>query len=251
MKNVIKIMLILFLSLQSNGIAYVYLHDDFNDGVIDPAWTIEGTGNYAGSTYEETGGYLTITDIVNIDPSVNIGGYLNFYRDLEYTLSGNFHLDYLFNWNEYNDPDARQMLFLQLHAPDEERVVDVRMTDPWPSIPGRQDAFIGNSAYVYNGPQNLPYAGTADIDVDRIDDQITVKWNGTTILTGTSSKDIVKIRLGAYHSEWSASGETPTFGDFSVDFITLSGTTNPIPEPSSIILLGTCLLSIFRKRLIK
>ena len=243
MKKLHFLLITAFMIFQNSAIAYVYLEDDFNDGVIDPAWTISGSLNFGGATYSETNGYLTITDIEDSNPSVNTGARIDFYRPLECALTGDFHLDYTFSWNEYSDPDARMVLRLQLFSSTGDTVVNVQHTDPWNNIKGRKDAFIANSSYHYYSAQDLSYASTADIDVDRVEGQIAILWNGEILLTGEDFSDIVAIQLDARHNEM----YDGTFGDYSIDWISLSG-ASPIPEPSTIILIGSGIIAFFRKK---
>ncbi len=246
-----KYLLMLMLSVATSLQAYTYLEDDFDDGTVDP-WIYSYDANMGGATYYESGGSLTITDIIDLHPEINYGARIFFSQTLSYGVSNDFHADYQFSWNEYNDPNARQILQIKLLSTDGHAVADVAFQDAWPTIPGRMNAFIYNetNTYLYSGLQNMPYSGSADIDIDRVGDTVSIAWDDTTLLSGVNTEEVVSVLIMVWHGAWT-SGVPMSFGDFDIEYINLTGDAplvSTIPEPASLVLLGVSIISFMIRR---
>ncbi|MEW6535761.1 MAG: hypothetical protein AB1454_09080 [Candidatus Auribacterota bacterium] len=228
---------VLFFLLMSSttATALTYLEDHFGDGTLQQ-WTVSIDPVVANATYYVEDSNLIISDIDDSNPSINMGGYIYFTNTLAIPLAGDFHADFIFSWDEFNDIAARQYLNFTLLSDNGDIITRISFKDRFHAFVGRMENYIGNFSYTYLGPFTLPYAGNANVDIDRAGDLITIMWNGGIVLTGIDSKSISVVEISAWHSEWTY-GPIPSFGEFRIDYVNLQGGDDAIaiPEPLTIL----------------
>jgi hypothetical protein len=209
--------------------ADLVLYDDFDDGVLDPAWQVSFQDAY-GWTYAESGTELTATEI---EPTVinDAGGGTWAVINLDRACSaiGDFHVDFHISWDSEGSNNAMQYLFLSLLDTDGNGVVRAGFGDAWRNARGCRYAVIGaNFQCNYN---DLPLMGSASLEIDRIGDQVTILWDGSPLLSDTLSKPFVGVRLSfefyAYQDPI-----VSLFGTESVDLVNLDGTLVPVETSS-------------------
>ncbi|MHC4415400.1 MAG: hypothetical protein ACYS0G_08965 [Planctomycetota bacterium] len=207
--------LVLALGLPSRAETVTVVEDHFNDGVLDQSWDITFRNAY-GWSYAETGTQLVVTDILTTADRTWTGVTLG----QDCPSLGDFHADFDIAWDCEASVRAMQSLFVLLRDPNGDRVVSAGFRDAWVANPGSYYAWIAGNEYppyVW-----LPLSGSALIDIDRVGELITVRWNGSVLMSGTSASPIqrVEILFNYYpYSYWQVS----FFGRESVDLIHVEG----------------------------
>lgn len=213
------------------------LFDDFDDGVIDPAWVFTNA-NVASYTAQESGSVFAITAI----DDVAAAKWTNLYVGQDITPTADFHLDFVQTW-------------------DQDDVADNPWAKCWIYSGGALVGYFGIEDYnsgtygninLYTaaggtvvGDELTTGSGVLDWDVDRVGDQMTFTVNGNELATITESRAIDEVfmvfqakymYLSPVDFEW-ANG-SPTMG---VDLI------NMVPEPATLLMLSAGGL-LLRKR---
>jgi len=111
--------------------------------------------------------------------------------------------------------------------------------DGWIGSIGVIDAAIG-SDYYYRSGNIMPYIGSANIEMERIDGHVVLKWDSVKVLEGnyTDPVNSVSLVFTFYPYLYGPS----FFGTESVDFIKVEG--NVVPLPGALVLFGSGLLRL-------
>ena len=92
----------------------------------------------------------------------------------------------------------------------------------------------------------MPYAGTASIDISRVDDDIDIFWDSSLLVSDVNGSPLgeVDIRFGYVV----VPGISGFFGTEAVDLIRVADA--PIPIPSTLLLLASSLIAVlgFRRK---
>ncbi|MBI5697891.1 MAG: DUF2341 domain-containing protein, partial [Thaumarchaeota archaeon] len=169
----------------SNGTNTFVLFDDFEDGTLNPMWTV-----YQLTTYSETGGKWQVDD--PFDSTWNVwktGIYTSF------SLSNGFHAKVnVLEWIE-QAVDLGQDGISLLDASDALKA-SIRMGDSWDVDSGQKVAVWGTASYG-GGAGTLPASGSAKIEIySDQNNNYNLKWDGTSILSGTEAiSDVSKLVL--------------------------------------------------------
>lgn len=229
----------LSLTCMANGAGLV---DEFNDDTLDPAWNIAFVDDGGGWTYEETGGQLVVTDVVdNVDDSVsNIWGRVRLTQDTAALIPGDFTFETQFSWDSNNLHTAMQSVRIGVYDDVGAYIATAMHNDAWYTWSGGPYASTPGE-FTFPGNNLAPLAGTSTATMQRVGDQINIDIAGTTIgHVGTSSAPIagVFIEFSFYRYDVGPS----TFGSLSVDYVRLT------PEPGSLALLTLSGLAMRRRR---
>lgn len=257
-----KIVLIIVLSISLFMIscpssATVILEDGFDDGALNPSWSVM-LGAYASAwSYNESGGKLTVTDITPTPITDSKWSQVYMYRS--FAPLTDFHVDFDFSWDSENSPAAMQSVFLYLLADNfslaslASPVAWGGYDDAWNRSLGQKVAAAGEGIFYQSNPGSLPYSGTASVDISRSGDNIEFYWDGAQLTSGSDSHYLVGVAVVFKFYDWN--GSYPSFfGSESLDLIKVDGTlANPVPEPATLLLVGSGIIGLagIRKRLRK
>jgi len=222
------------------------IHDDFNDGVLDPAWTVQ-FNNANAWPHAEAGTNLTVTDIAATVMSHD--GYALIPSEVMLTQPvasmGDFQADMSFSWSStqsgYAQDQALQKVLLRLMGPAGEVVAFCGYSDPWIHYSGsRYWNFGGATGYGAQGSE--PYAGSATVAINRVGSDIEMLWNGQPLPTGINSTAIDEVQVFFSYYPFDGDGGPSFFGAESVDSV------NVTPEPATLSLVALGGLAMMRRR---
>ena len=223
------------------------LEDHFDDGVLDPAWTVTLTNATAWS-YFESGTYLTATDI---EPTVinsgNGGPIATVTLRREFAPVSDFHIDFDFSWDSKTSggtDSVRAMQSVELRLFDETggTVGRAIMSDGWVCCSGSQYVGFGGTA-TDTGIGSAPLAGTAAIDIDRTGGLVSAEWDGVPFYSGVAASAVHSVELSFRYYAYDSGGVRSHMGTFNVDQVRIEHRV--VPEPSAAVLLSfvaTCLV---------
>ena len=198
--------------------------EDFDDGVLDPAWQVTFE-NASGWSYSEQGTELTVTDVTTLASG---WGRVNLERTVD--LSGDFGLEWSFSWDEFGDPNAVQFVYLGLTSADDSYWTSMGLQDAWDDVSGRLRATAtGATAYIPNYG-TAPFSGDALMTVTREAGAVDIRIDGSSVVSASSNATYTKLILSFGYYE----GPGNTFGTESVDRIAIS----IVPEPSTALLVA-------------
>lgn len=240
----ILLMAVFFLSITAlPSFADSLLYDDFDDGVLDSAWNVTYY-NATGWNYEESGTELVVTNITPIDDYSWAGVILTQGID----PLADFIVDFKFSWDSEESLNAMQKISLSLYDSNNKKVASVGYYDAWVYSSGSKFASAGSSTAM-SGYNTLPLNGFASTNIVRQDGNIDIIWDDISMLSGTSDMLLSSVALEFWYYPYS-NGSTSTFSFFGTESVDLISDppSSPVPEPSTIILLGISFLGIFASR---
>ncbi len=202
------------------------IHDDFDDGVPEPAWTVR-FNNAGALTYEKDCSALTVTDIaatvMSHDGDHLIASEVMLCRRVG--SLGDFKADMSFSWDSaqdgYSQKQALQKVLLRLMGPSGEVVAFCGYSDPWIHYSGsRYWSFGGKIGYGAQGSE--PYSGSATVAINRVGSDIQMFWNGQSFVTGTNSTPVTEVQVFFSYFPFDGGGGPSFFGTESVDSINVT-----------------------------
>ena len=185
--------------------------DHFDDGVLDPSWTV----TFDGATdwvYTEAGTLLTVTDVA---PSV-VNGWNDVTLTRTFSADGDFHVDLDLSWESY-DVDM-QKAWLALRDEDDAVVARGMHHDGWHAHTGQKYAQIGTSDWG-SGSGTLPASGGGVVTLERVDGVVTVLWDGSPLLSAELGASIASLEIGFSYYDYSSGS---SFGAYSLDRVWVS-----------------------------
>jgi len=218
--------------------ASIILADDFNDGTLDPAWSITFEGA-TGWTYTESGTNLTVTDIQDPTDDVDYGKVI---LSQSFTPLTDFQVDFDFSWTEA-DLTAIQDIRISLYDADGYLFANGGFHDPWSKYQGGKLAWISGGDSFWDGffgnTGSDRLNGTVSLDISRIGSDVNILWNGSNLVsrTYTASLSRVDVEFWTYYFTAKQGWPTSSFGSESVNLVRVEGqAATPIPEPSTYLL---------------
>jgi len=167
----------------------VSLVDHFDDGILDPAWTVNFE-NASGWTYSESGTLLTVTDIAIIDLGQT---FAPVEISQPFPAVGDFSVEWAFAWDSSGTNNAMQDIELRLSS-NGQRVIWSTYRDHWTGTTGEQFSGIGANTYRSNAG-TLPLSGSATVEISRIGETVTISWNNSVLQTGTEASAIDALSI--------------------------------------------------------
>lgn len=216
------------------------LSEPFDGTTLDPAWDVSiGGGEATSWSHSLTDGKLVVTDVNDVTLNDGQSGIVTLTQD--FLPVTNFTAQMRFSYGSEGGDTAMQKLLLYLQDESGNDVAVVGLNDGWIGYAGQQYAKIGGLSYA-SGRDSLPADSNGFIDllISRHGEQVTIQWNGDTILTGTSADVLSRARLEFQYYAYPNS----IFGTGTVDFLTISG----VPEPATLTVLCGGLLGMALRR---
>ena len=228
-----SMVMVLCVALSAN--AAVILQDHFDDGVLDPTWSVSLV-NASGWTYNESGSELIVTDIMPtlVDP---YWGKVILARS--FSSLGDFHLDFDFSWDSHDSLDGYQIVYVTLYDSSHNVIAFAGYQDPWHTSTGQKVLVIGadheHHGANYQNPSDyylsalngisMPQAGSAQIKITRLGGYLQFFWDGDLLLSGFADTPVSRMDIQFWYVIWGNS----FFGTETVDLVRL---TDAAPEPN-------------------
>lgn len=231
--------------------ADVVVYDHFDNGVLDPAWSIS-LQDSTGWTYIESGTSLDVTDInpTVIYPDSN-GTWAKVVLSQDFTPLTDFRVDCDFSWDSENSNKAMQSIYMELYDIYGNLLSQFGYVDAWVAHRGGSYASAGENNYSSDS-DTLPYNGSASVDISRVGSNITVLWDGIEIVSGEADNPLSRVDVRFLYYAYDGPGGHSFFGTESIDLVKIEGT--PVPLPCTLLLFGSGLAGIIglgRKSLLK
>ncbi len=234
------------------GIAFTstIFQDDFDDGTLIPPWNISFTGAATNNTWtyseQSADTWLTVTNIGRAYFTSNNNSDLTqvlLTTTLPQSLN-NFSLSFSIAWDTFGRNDAMQLVQLRLTD-----ILSCRYYDAW--VRNNGYVSVNDAGATYSTASG--YQGSALFHVTRTDGEIEVSIDGIPVFTTVNTIPLSSLTLSFGVYNYSGASGTATFGTEKVDYIIIESdeyvAEYPIPEPISIFLLGTSLVScVFYKK---
>lgn len=222
--------------------------DDFDDGALSPAWTV-GLENATGWTFVETGSLLTVTDIAaTVINSGNGGTSARVILSQSFTPLTDFTAAAQVAWDSAGSLSAMQAVGMHLFDSTNTLVAGVEYVDGWVGYAGARLRAFG-SVRSHSGAGSLPLEGTAALGISRVGSAIDVSWDGATLAIGASSAPVERVDLVFWHYGYDGPQGVSFFGTESIDSVSIEGTPIAVPEPSTLLLVGSGIAAMAGLRL--
>lgn len=230
---------LLLFSLSTAASALAVVDDHFDDNVLSADWTIENS-NSSGFSYTESGTTLTVNDVFSTVNYTSSGGTWSI-TTLNQTFSAlsDFSLEFDYGWDSEGSYKALQNVYVTLYDINDAILFRGGHNDGWVAQSGRTIAGIGGAGSYLGAAGSDPLTGTAQLDVNRTGNLISVSQNGSNIFSGLNSELIDQVSIEFWHYQYSGPGGPSFFGSGSVDKINLSGTAANVPEASAFSVFAT------------
>lgn len=236
-----SVLAVLAVTACAQAAAVTMVYDHFDDGTLDPAWQISMT-NASDWSYLEAGTNLTVDDVQEVGTT----SFATVCLSRTFYALTDFHVDFDFSWASDDDVQATQVLTIALYDKDGIEIASASYSDPWTTASGEKNAFVGTDSS-RTGPGSMPLAGSASVDIDRVGEDITVLWDGSSMASNQYSEPLKQIKIYVKYLPYAAGGSF--FGTESVDLVHVEGTM--VPEPVTMVMLalgGVALLMRRRRR---
>jgi hypothetical protein len=222
--------------------------DDFDDGALAPAWTV-GLENATGWTFVETGSLLTVTDIAaTVINSGNGGTSARVILSQSFTPLSDFTAAAQVAWDSAGSLSAMQAVGIHLFDSANTLVAGVEYGDGWVGYAGARVWAFG-SVRSHSGAGSLPLAGTAALGISRVGSTIDFTWDASTLFTHTSTAAIDRVDLIFWHYGYDGPQGVSFFATESIDSVSIEGTPIAVPEPSTLLLVGSGVAAVVGMRL--
>ena len=198
----------------------IVISDHFDDGTLDPAWSINFY-QATGWSYTESGTTLNVTDIAATEP-----GWAFVSLKQDFTPLSDFNIDFWFSWDSEGSTRAMQNVLVQVYGQTDK--IAAGYSDGWIPNYGAKYGEIGSTS-IDTGPDSLPGSGSALVNISRTGNVIDILWDGDLLLSGTSDDLVSRVALAFSYRVYDEGGITSFFGNEAIDFINVEGTIVTTP----------------------
>jgi hypothetical protein len=168
--------------------------DDFDDGVLDPAWSISFQ-DATDWTYSESGTELIVTDITPAVINPGSGGkwaIVKLRRDIAPLTD--FRVDFEISWDSEDSVNPMQSLYIALYDGAGSRIALAGYYDAWSQQRGSQQAIAGSEQFI-SGFNTLDFSGTASIDIAREAGDVSINWDGSELVSGRVDGPLSRVEI--------------------------------------------------------
>lgn len=226
--------------------------DEFDDGILDPAWTVTFYTNSnvtaTGIDFEESIGepsWLTVNDLFGTGfPPFN---WIEVGLFRKIPPIGDFNIKMRFSWNSPPLPaDVNHNMRIFVYDGDGAEIAHGGYIDNWLLATGTPN-WTGCTPHI-NGcaealPSSVPSVFSADFEMDRAGSLYTFKWtssNGFSVVDSATISALdaqkLEIRIAHFDEGNTGAGGSVDFGTLAIDRISVAGTpTSPVPLISKLI----------------
>jgi hypothetical protein len=249
-----KINKILYLLVLIIGLACSELHatttvidDHFDNGILDTAWSVS-LQNATGWTYNESGTNLNVSSIVPTVVDTGAGGpWATVTLSQAFTPLTDFNVDFDFSWASSESLRPMQSVGIYLYDSIGNQISVVAYQDSWVGNRGSKYANAAGNPF-FPGPNTLPVDGTASVDISRLGNNLNVLWDGTSLVSGTSSSLLSRVDLVFRYYAYNGPAGVSFFDSESIDMVKIQGEPSQeasrVPEPATMLLLGLGLMGL-------
>jgi hypothetical protein len=207
----------------SSQVLVPVLRDDFDDGVLDPDWSVS-LGYAEGWTYEERASALIVNGIRSSEELTTRT------RPATVTLArvipalGDFRARLDLGWDSNDEYPAMQTVHFRLADGRGVTVVEAFYYDGWVQWSGERRANIGGHL-VRSESDSLPLRGEASIEIQRVGGRAIISWDGIPMAAGDCANPAERAQIiFTYYPYGHARGwEGSTFGSLWVEDIRIEG----------------------------
>jgi hypothetical protein len=216
---VVFIILYGVITLPARASSVVY--DDFDDGILDSAWSITFQDS-TGWVYTETGTKLNVTDI--FPTVINSGGggtWAKVMLSQTFTPINDFIVNFDFSWDSEESLNSMQIVNISLYDTDGSLISWAGYYDPWLGSDGSKHAWA-EDYWASSGPNSLPFSGSAFVDISRIGGNTEVFWDGVSFASSTNATPLSKVEIVFWYYASNRPSGNSFFGNESVDFLAIT-----------------------------
>lgn len=228
MKNLIVVFTIILSVANMANADITAVYDHFDDDVLDPDWSVSFV-NSTGWSYNESGTNLTVTDITSTVTNNDYGStWAQVILSQTFTPLADFDVDFDFSWTSSESERPMQTVGIQLYDSSGGLIAIAEYSDHWVLHTGAKYAVAGINS-IYRSYGSLPYDGTTSVDISRTGETVEVLWDGSSLVTGTSSSALSRVDLIFGYFEYSGYYGTSFFDNESIDLVNIQGQLVPVP----------------------
>jgi len=210
------------------------VRDDFDDGVLDSAWSIS-LGNITGWAYEEANSVLTVRDVQPVQDA----GWVRAALTQAVPPTGDFAVDMTLAWESLSSDGCMMRVGAWLMDGAGGHVASIRYSDTWNDRNGVRVAMVGDGEPLWDRDDSFGHTGSAWLRIQRTDDILAFYWDGAPFETGINSTPVEAVQI---HFDTYSGVLQGFFGVAHVDHIALT------PEPGSLVLLAIGGLAVLRRK---
>ena len=248
MKNLIVICMLVLGVANIAKANIITVNDDFDNGVLAPNWSVSFV-NSTGWSYAESGTNLTVTSInPTVINSSSGGTWATVILSQTFSPLTDFDVDFDFSWISTGSLLPMERVGIHLYDSVGVQIAEAQYGDYWAMWRGEKRAIAGGNSFS-SGSNTMPYDGTASVDISRVGNSINVLWDGSNLVSGTSSTALSRVDLEFNYYAYNGIYGLSFFDSESIDLVRIQGQVVPVPSAVILSILGLVTAGVkLRKR---